>query len=1674
MKKRITSIFLCICLMLSAISTDVFAAETVEKTTDTVEWEYEIYGEGLTLTKYNGSELDVHIPELLKDEDGIMRPVLKLGPSLFENNDALNSVTLSTTVEEIGARAFYDADNLITVVTSEYLTHIDVAAFSECDSFNSIILYDDIVSIGKNAFLNCPNLVIYCNVATVGYDYALQNDIPCERLNEDIVIEDDNIYEENGFVYKIVGSELHIVGYQGAGAEVLVPETIRGMDVVVIDGAFRNNTEITHVELPDTLREITGAAFQGCKNLQSVHLPEKLDKIGNYTFKGCGLDEVVLKECTTYGWEVFADCDNITNIVFSNSMTSVPRGMFSNCDSLKSVIIPEGIVSISSNAFLNCTALENVELPETLTAIYPYAFMGCKALSEVELPDNVVLYNSYYEGDGQYLISDHGYTFGDYTILKVHPLTTTYYSVCENAINWEYCDNLEYITVNSITYLLVDGYAYVYDVQNGAFTEITIPEKVQTYVVAGVMSAFRNCTQVLSVSLPDTITEIGMYAFEGCTSLTTINIPANVSFIGAYAFKDCSSLQDVAIPKNVAVINYETFSGCTGLRSVELPEGLTSIENRAFFKCSSLKEMSIPDSVLEIGEHAFYYCSSLQTVDLSSQLDVIEKYTFYQCENLTTIEIPQNVTKLGDYAFYHCSKLTEINIPQSVTQIDASAFSDCESLTEIKIPGNVKKIGRYAFADCHNVTKVTLEEGVEYIGKYAFGFFDCESIYLPDSIKYLDNEDGSFDADTILIYSPRSEVMKYMYSTTNLFVEGERDAKISHVTEGNINYCIVGDKAVAMSCLDKTIAEAVVPQQVNGATVVATYKTFEECENLCSVELPDTIEMIGFSTFNMCSSLVQINMPKQLKYIGPVGFLGCVSMESLEFPETIKGLGYYSFYCCNKLEEIYIPSCLKDLSTGSFIGCSSLKKVYIANGVKEIGEAAFGACDALTTVILPNSITTIGEMAFAENPNLKTILIPENVSYMGENIFMESNTNVRVYQDSYAHKYVASNEIDYTVLVKSDNPEISYGCEITGTVLRSMGETTDDIVVGLLYANGTLKESTTANADGFYAFDFAEVGTYTIRACDSLGNVSSVQVAVKRMNAFDVFLSGDTNLTLKNGHSISGMVSEYPANVTLNDCNGNAIAQVESQDGTFVIENVANGTYIIKAETQNGSASQEITVFDEAVSDLTLTVTTSTASIWGYVDVEDRTGKHHRRNWVDVTLYNEEGIVVAHCKSDNEGKYSFDKLPMGEYVIVAETAEMRPDKKYDYERSHKLKGYAYVDVIATTEYQADTIVLCEDNDYQVNFWGKVTAHGGAQSSEVTLTNVFHQEVATCATGRNGKYRFDNVKDGLYFVTAVTENNGMGFTVIAIRGGKVYGDTDITVYKSEKIKKREDKFKNEIPKCNSREEALQYRDRIAEEKHFYDGLSEKEKKQVSKAYVNRLNQYSEWIAGCECVVSSGSENITAEFAQSGMIVSGQDLEEIGEDESIVFHLNIEKKSAHEKSKDGVNTRDDYIQHSMEDVAEGCDIVDYYEISMTKACGDTEREITSVYKDTDAMGKFRITLTIPEEYRGRKHYSFLHVHCGEVVTLVDLDDDPNTVTFEVDKFSTFALVATDEELGRTIPMGDLDISGTVDESDADAMRKILVGITKNYDADDARVNEDEMIDSRDLVSIKRKIK
>ena len=202
-------------------------------------------------------------------------------------------------------------------------------------------------------------------------------------------------------------------------------------------------------------------------------------------------------------------------------------------------------------------------------------------------------------------------------------------------------------------------------------------------------------------------------------------------------------------------------------------------------------------------------------------------------------------------------------------------------------------------------------------------------------------------------------------------------------------------------------------------------------------------------------------------------------------------------------------------------------------------------------------------------------------------------------------------------------------------------------------------------------------------------------------------------------------------------------------------------------------------------------------------------------------------------------------------------------------------------------------------------------------------------------------------------------------------------------------------------------------------------------------MEHLTRLVEWAANCQ--ITTNDDTVTVE--QAGLVVSAQELEE---GQTVTFNINVEKVGAYTPSAEGVESEEDYIYHELQDKSTDKEITQYYEITMSKAVDGEETPITSVYKDTDTTGKFRITMEIPEEYRGHRHYSFLHVHCGEVVELTDLDDDPYTVTFEVDRFSTFALAYTDVMLTEGVTSLEVclkDGSTYIPANSADAVAKHL---------------------------------
>ena len=212
--------------------------------------------------------------------------------------------------------------------------------------------------------------------------------------------------------------------------------------------------------------------------------------------------------------------------------------------------------------------------------------------------------------------------------------------------------------------------------------DVVIPDKVTRngveYPVESIgENAFRNCNNLRSITIPNSVTVIKNSAFYGCRSLTSINIPNGVTDIEVQALSGCTSLTSVTIPNSVTSIENNTFYGCTSLTSITIPNSVTSIGSGAFYDCKRLTSVTIGNSVKSIGLEAFYGCSGLTSVTIPNSVTSIGDYAFFFCSSLTSVTIPNSVTSIGNYAFRGCSKLANVYCyAESVPNTNSSAFQN--------------------------------------------------------------------------------------------------------------------------------------------------------------------------------------------------------------------------------------------------------------------------------------------------------------------------------------------------------------------------------------------------------------------------------------------------------------------------------------------------------------------------------------------------------------------------------------------------------------------------------------------------------------------------------------------------------------------------------------------------------------------------------------------------------------------------------------------------------------------------------------------------------------------------------------------------------------------------------------------------------------------------------------
>ena len=529
-----------------------------------------------------------------------------------------------------------------------------------------------------------------------------------------------NIYEQLGDqAYLMKGGD--VKGHLEIPAQVTSSNGTKLPVTEIMNNAFDDNTSITSVTIPNSVTNIGKFAFWGCTGLTSVTIPNSVTSIDVKAFSGCsGLTNIVVES----GNSKYDSRENCNAIIETVSNTLIAGCMNS--------IIPNSVTSIGEGAFHRCSGLTSVTIPNSVTSIGDGAFYDCSGLTSVTIPNSVteIAYNAFFY-TGIYHNSANGVFYVDRWVCgyKGTMPANTNLALREGTLGvadeaFHGCSGLTSVTIpNSVTSIGVGAFR-----DCSGLTSVTIPNSVTS--IGGV--AFRGCTGLTSVTIPNSVTSIGDGAFYDCSGLTSVTIPNSVTSIGENAFCFCSGLTSVTIPNSVTSIGDGAFYDCSGLTSVTIPNSVTSIDVNVFRGCTGLTSVTIPNSVTSIGDGAFRDCSGLTSVTIGNSVKSIGRETFYNCSGLTSVTF--HCKEIGPW-FQGITTIKEIILGEEVTSIGENAFSYCQGLTSVTIGNSVESIGYYAFSSCSGLTSVTIPNSVTSIGDGAF--YDCSgltSVTLPSSL----------------------------------------------------------------------------------------------------------------------------------------------------------------------------------------------------------------------------------------------------------------------------------------------------------------------------------------------------------------------------------------------------------------------------------------------------------------------------------------------------------------------------------------------------------------------------------------------------------------------------------------------------------------------------------------------------------------------------------------------------------------------------------------------------------------------------------------------------------------------------------------------------------------------------------------------------------------------------
>ncbi|MCR5653138.1 MAG: leucine-rich repeat protein, partial [Ruminococcus sp.] len=1027
---------------------------------------------------YSGTDANVTIPSSCSKGNHTWS-VKGIESNAFKGNKSITKVTIPKIVESIGDSAFEGCTGLTDATITRGVAKIGARAFKGCTGLERLTIPKSVTSIGADAFADCvPALTIYGDCGYYAQNYAYDNGIKFIDSSETIQ-------------YAVVNGKAVITGFiapEGFDGRLVIPSLLGAYDVTTISAnAFKDNTDITRVTIPDSVSKIDKEAFSGCSRFTDLVISG-----------GHGLDTSNLANLPNTITDLFVTGDaikanaftgltSVKNVRFGNNISGIGANAFRGCSSLTGLSLPDSTASISDSAFRGCSNLERLTFRNSITSIGDYAFQGCSNLVSATFANSNTSIGSNAFADCK----------AELTIAGHRDSTAERYAN-NNGINFASLD-IEGVYSDDLIYEVKDGKVIIAGRTNTEASILNIPPSIGLNPVTEIKSyAFDGNYNIKSVIIPASVETIGyrafmtwsdakytVYGYSGSAAETYVSNHHPFVALDGYSFSatsdgKCSvtaytgSSDKLIIPSvcpggTVTGIAANAFKGKTNITNVSIPNTVTSIGGSAFEGCTALTGLTIPDSVTSIGADAFKNCGSGFTINCNDS-SYAENYA--SSNSIKRVALDGFTFKVlvgGTVAVtgYNGDE-TDLIIPSTdsegrvVSEIYSSAFAS-NHITSVVIPSSVERIHGQAFSYCEQLTSVTIPSSVNTIDYSAFS--NCtslESITIPGSVTTIGG--GLFDDCT------------------------------------GLTSVIIG----------------------SGVTVMPS---FSGCSNLKSVTIPDSITTIGASVFYKCKSLESITIPSGVTSIGKRAFQYCYGLKSATIPDSVTSINDYAFSSCIGLEKVYIPVSVTDIGDSAFdVGNDSATilygyrgsaaETYAGNSEHFVALDGFtfsksnnGKCSisgytgSATELYLPELcsqgvVKGIKSEAFKNNTKISTVIIPDTITSIDSDAFDGCSEKLTIYGNNLSSEikaYASDNNIKYYDLSGFDFGEPADG---TVSIKKYNGAATEidipdrdiegNIVTGIgadaFYNNSNISVVTIPDT-------VTSIGKYAFRYCSSLTSV---------------------------------------------------------------------------------------------------------------------------------------------------------------------------------------------------------------------------------------------------------------------------------------------------------------------------------------------------------------------------------------------------------------------------------------------------------------------------------------------------------------------------------------------------------------------------------------------------------